>query len=251
MTEQEHILPSGLAGVLKKWTVGDLAIFANRQIAKKYGPAIEAELLKAAWVRTIDTGPYAFEGKPPWLGDILQGDLLDAIRQVRIMTWGDNLEYNFRCEDPFCRELIPVTIKLSDLETIELSSEGRDALANGNEIPWTFPECGKEIIYSLPTGRSMILGDKLSRQHGRALHVVWSSRIKKIEGVESPGRYADFLAALDPIDGQALEEEFERLNIGIETGVHLVCPECGIPQEQDVQFGADFFTPKKRSGKTS
>jgi hypothetical protein len=247
MSTFEHTCPSGLTGEMKKWKVSDLAIFAKRAILRRPGPAIEAELAKRAWVQTTDQGIYTFEGKPHWTGDILQGDLFDVVRQARIATWGPDCSYDFKCEDPMCREKIPMTVPLDKMKVREMSDEAKAVWANDNEIRWTFPECGREVVYCLATAKTMALADKLSRQHGRSMHAIWASRCKSIEGVSSPGRFVDFLGDLDPLDGADFEDELDRLTPGVDTAVEMVCEECGLEQEQDMPFGANFFTP--RAGK--
>jgi hypothetical protein len=246
MNEVECVLPSGLSGIIKPWELGHLAVFTDRSLLRRPGPAIEAKLMDHAWVSTIDSGPYSFDGKPPWLGEVLQGDLFDAVRQARILTWGEKADVDFRCEDMTCRAKIESTVDLTELKVKRLTDEGREAFLGGNSISFQLPVSGRRIEYSLPTGRTMVIADKLARTHGQSIHVVLASRIRKIEGLESPSQFVPYLATISPRDWRALEDEFDRLNIGVDTAVEMVCPECGLEQMHDMMFGADFFMPGTR-----
>ena len=246
MSEREVTLASGLSGSIRKWKMKDLAVFSDRKIVRKPGPAIEANLLKNAWVNTIDHGPYAFDGRPPWLGEILQGDLFDAIRWVRSISWGNDYAVDFRCENFVCGGRIPWLVHLSELPTVALSEEGQAALDDGNSIHWTFPECKRDITYQLPTGKSSVLADKLAKQHGRHLHVIWASRVTSVQGIDSAAGIVNFLGDLEGEDVQAIQDELDRLNPGVKTTVDLECPECDTEQQQDIRFGPDFFMPTRK-----
>ncbi|NIO74658.1 MAG: hypothetical protein GTN69_01925 [Armatimonadetes bacterium] len=244
MREQEVTLASGLSGVIRPWKTGDLAVFTTRKMLKQPGPAIEAALMRAAWVDTLDRGPYAFDGKPPWLTDILSGDLQDGIRLVRALTFGD-YHTAFNCIGPVCGEPIKVGIPLDDLDSVPYSKE---ALAffteQDNRIDWEFPDCGKKLVYGLRTGASMKRIDLMSREHGRHLHVSLAGSVRSVDGVRSNG-LVKFMADLSFEDSRALEDELERLEGGYKDEVDLVCEACGLEQTQMIRMKPDFFRPEK------
>jgi len=247
----EHALPSGLNGIIKPWSTGDLSVFTDRRLARIAGPTFEAELAKRSWVRTLENGPYMFEGRPTWMRDVLSGDLFDMTRMSRILTWGPDYEAEFTCSGKGCDATIEVEVDLSDLPIKPLGPEALEMFLNGNSFPYTVPQCGTEITYSLPTGAIQVKADKLAKQHGRHLHVILASRLKTVEGVDSPGKFVDWYSNLSAMDGIDLENEMERHNPGVNTEVELVCQECGKEQTQDVSFGPAFFMPERSKRKKS
>ena len=251
MPEQEHTLPSGLSGIIAPWKTGDLAVFTDRRLARMPGPTFEAELAKRSWRSTTELGPYTFDGRPTWMRDVLQGDLFDVTRMARILTWGAMYPTDFQCRGKFCEHKIEVDVNLADMKIKHLSEEAAQMFVNGNRFPFTVPDCGTEILYSLPTGASAVRADKLAKQHGRHIHVMLAARLVSVQGVESPGRFVDWMANLSASDGIAVEEEMDRLNPGVDTSVDVICEECGLAQSHDVPFGPSFFTPERRKKKTS
>jgi len=249
MPEREHCLPSGLTGIVKPWKTGDLAVFTDRRLARIPGPTFEAELAKRSWVKTEEMGPYAFEGRPTWMKDVLSGDLFDLTRVSRILTWGPEYVAEFECNGKTCDAAIEVEIDLNDVKVKPLSDEAVQMFLNGNRFPYTLPECGTEILYALPTGSIQAKADKLAKQHGRHLHVILAARLQQVEGIESPGRFVQWLSDLSAVDGVELEHEMDRLNPGVDTEVDMVCSECGRAQSQDMSFGPSFFTPDRKRRK--
>jgi hypothetical protein len=239
----EAPLPSGLVGRIRPWRPRDLRFFADRATIVK-PLAIEAQILKATWVETLDLGPYAFTGTPPWLTDILVGDTTEAIRRGRILTHGPKYAVDFPCERPGCSERIPYDADLAGLEMVPLSAEARASFEAGNEFSWRFPECKREVVYSLPTGRTQNRAMGLARKHKMIDEVGWASVIKKIEG-STPGLFVEFLGDLSFADSNALSEELDRHDCGVRTKVSLVCPGlgCGWEQHRELRFGPNFYKP--------
>ncbi len=239
-------LPSGLSGRIRRWKPRDLRFFTNRAALKKPGPVVDATILKATWVETYDVGPYAFTGNPPWMAEVLSGDTTEAIRQGRMLTWGNSYLVDFLCESQRCDERIPHDQDLSELKMVPLSEEAMDVFQADNKFSWRFPECGKEIVYGLPTGRSQVLASKLARQHGFIDETGWASVTSRIEGVTSAGQFVKFYGDLSPIDSVAIETELNRHDCGVKTEVEIVCPGpvCGLEQKQELRFGPNFYKPR-------
>jgi hypothetical protein len=237
-----------MSGIIAGWSTRALRVFTSRKILRQDGQAIEAHLMRAAWLNTTAHGPYSFSGRPPWMADILTGDLVDSIRWARIATWGEMYDTSFRCKD--CSTPIPQTIPLSRLPQKMYSDEALEIFASGENIMWTFPECGVEVGYKLSTGRSMVRADQFAKKAGRHLDVVMASRLTKIEGVKSPGKFVDFVADVSAVDSAALETELNRLEGGIDDDIELYCEECDLEQVQTMRMKPDFFRPENPKTKT-
>lgn len=240
----EIVCPSGLTGRIRTLKTGDLAVFTDKRLFRRPGPSIDAALLDRVWRETIETGPYAFDGKPPWMREVLQGDLFFALKETRILSWGDEYEFDAPCRRSSCPGIIRWTVNLSDLPTKILSESAREIVANGNRFEATLSN-GTRIAYSLPCGTTGVRAEKWAREHGEGLHVVYASRLKEVEGVDSPSQFPAWVADLDVRLGEELAEELDRHNCGVETGIDVDCPECGFDQSIDVPFGADFFIPDR------
>ena len=240
-------LPSRLSGRMRRWKPSDLRFLSDRQQLARPGPVVNATILKLTWLETYSTGPYTFTGMPPWMTDILVGDLTDAVRQGRMFMWGNSYEVDFVCESQRCASRIPYDQDLSKIEVVELSPEALDRFAHGNRFEFTLPDCGRRIVHKLPTGAVQIHADKLVKQHGLIEEVAWASRTRSIEGVSSPGQFVKFYGDLSADDIRAMDEEFERHDCGLRTRVDLVCPAigCGLEQEQELRFGGFFYRPQK------
>ena len=247
MKTAEITLPSGLSGVVRNWKMGELSVFSSRSMMKKPGPAIEAELMRKAWMETLDTGPYAFAKSPPWMSGIATGDLFDAVRHVRMLTWGDDMDLDFECKRDRCGELIPVTIDLAALEIKQMTEDNLANFANGNRFTYRLPESGIEVTFGISTGTSQVRADNLARELGRDLTAVRASRILAVEGIEKPNSKAfwNFVSELDADDGMALGDAMDEIEPGVETDVVVECESCGHRQVHTVTFGADFFMPER------
>jgi hypothetical protein len=227
----------------------DLAPITSTQLLKRPGHAVEAAVLDSVWLHTTDHGPYAFDGKPPWMKEILQGDILDAVRQVRALSWGGKgrtMEIERRCRGVLCGVEMTIEVDvLEDLPITPLSEEGRAVLADGNCMDYTMPD-GTRLVYELPTGRTAILAERWAQEYGAAQHVVLAARLRQVEGVQSPSKFPAWLGELEGEDGLALEEELDRLNCGVETTISVVCEKCETEQEVIVPIAIDFFMPPRK-----
>lgn len=255
MSNIEVTLPSGLSGMVCNWKTRNLKALASRSLIRKPGLALEAHLMRLAWVETLDPGPYSFEGKPRWEHEVLQGDTYGGLLQVRNMTWGSDMETDFRCEDRMCKTKIPVVIPLDKMPVRTFEDEGMEeaveAFANGNVVNWHWELAGKDVQYRLPTGATAVKASKLGKKHGTCMEVNMAARIVDLQGVEA-GQLVKYLGDLDPPVTRDLRDELDRINPGIDTAIDCECPdfECATEQEHELPFGVDFYLPEKRK-KTS
>jgi hypothetical protein len=242
MEVREIICPSGLKGVIRKLKVSDLDIFADRNLMKQGGPAMESELADRVWMETKDRGPYVFGGtNPPWSGDVLHGDRFYAIMQARMLTKGDDYEFDVQCDNSSCRNRFRWGISLSDLPVVMLSKESREQLAMENRFSSTLEVSGHTVFWALPTGSVQRRVDKYVKKSGVAISSVYAARLLGVEGMENVD-FLEYMKELNISDFDQLTYEMERADCGVDTGIEVECPSCGNVIEQDVGFGRDFFT---------
>ena len=161
---------------------GDLAVFTDKRLFRRPGPSIDAALLDRVWLETLDTGPYAFERKPPWMREVLQGDLFYALKETRIISWGDDYDFDAPCQAATCIGTIKWRISLSELPTKELSDGAREIVSAGNRFDGKLSS-GVSFTYQLPCGETGIRAEKWTREHGDGLHVVFASRLRSVKGM--------------------------------------------------------------------
>lgn len=236
------VLPSGLAGCMRRWKLGDLRFLGDRQKLSKPGPVVNATILRSTWINTHDTGPYAFTGTPPWMTDILVGDTLDAVRRGRMLFWGNDYHVDFPCERINCGARLPHDQDLSKLPVVPLSEEALATFTHDDRFEFRLPDCGRMVTHRLSTGNTQTHAEKLAKQHGVCDEVVWAARTRTIEGVSSPGLFTKFYGGLSADDVAAMDEEMKRHDCGLETTVEdLACPECGLRQSRELRFGGFFY----------
>lgn len=251
MSEIEVTLPSGLSGMVCNWKTKNLRALANRSLIRKPGLALEAHLMRLAWVKTLDPGPYAFDGKPRWEHEVLQGDTYDGLRQVRIMTWGSDMEVDFRCREDLCKTPIPLLVPLDEMPVRCFEDDGMEeaaaAFADGNVVNWHWKLAGKDVKYQLPTGATAVKAAKLAKKHGPCMENNLAARLVEVQGVEA-NHLVKYLGDLDPPVTRDLRDELDRINPGIDTAIDCECPdfECATEQEHELPFSVDFYLPEKR-----
>jgi len=254
----EIVCPSGLSGVIRKVKLSDLNLLTNRTVAREPGPSIEFEICKRLWLETSDHGPYVFNGPmPPWATDVLQGDRFFTIMQARMLTRGNDYEFDVQCDSSACREQFRWGLDLSKLPTAALSAEAKAPFMDGNKF-WTTQPDGTVVGWSLPTGSVQTRIDKFVKQYGRDLSVIYAARVNFLERVDG-SKVEDFFAYFADQDADNnfdfLVHEMTRLDCGVETGITVECPTCGKKQDVDVGFGGDFFlseaTRKRRERPTA
>lgn len=243
-----HIVcPSTMAGEIRALKVSDLDILTDRRLVRQYGGQLEGHLAKRVWSGTTDLGPYVFDGDPPWLTDVLIGDRFYVVVQSRIMSRGDDYDFECRCENQACQHAFTWGIKLSDLPVRTLKPEAIERFRDGNRFASELPDIGKVVGWGLPTGKIQKRIDGYSRQYGKGISVAYAARLTDVPGCESPSGFVDFVKELSVRDFETLVDDMEENDCGVDTEIEVVCPECDTQQAVDVPLGGAFFgvTPGK------
>lgn len=236
----EITCPSGLKGEIRKYKVGDLNVFTDKK-ARRKGTDIEASLVRAIWTRTIDRGPYVYDGdEPPWTGDVLYGDRFYTLIQARILTRGPSYQFRVQCESGSCEAPFDWDVNLESLRVQRLSEASRKVLENGNKLESALPG-GDKVGWSLLTGRVQRRAQQYGKEHGPGVNVMYASRLWHVNGDENARKFVDFMTNLDLGDFNHLEREMVQADCGYETTIEVECPECGRIQEVELPMGRDFF----------
>ena len=241
-----HVItcPSGLTGRIRGMKVREERILADRKLAKS-GDQVD-RLLAACWEETLDPGPYDFGGKDIDWDMVLQGDRFYVLLQLRALTYGPGYAFSVGCQSPACRSRIDWELDLVDLPVRPLPEDSRQALVAGNRFGTTLPDSGLKVWFRLLTGADERKLPQLRKQAGdRILSAMLALRVVEIEGVE-PRRKLQTIEDLSLRDADFLVDEFDRVDCGVETGIEIECPDCGVVQELELPFERTFFMPGKQ-----
>ena len=194
------------------------------------------------------------------LNTLLGADKFFLFMMLRAITYGPEYTFNWTCPAPegrgVCNTKNTRTVLIPDDFMVK-------KLADEDTEPFkvTLPHCQKEIAFRLLRGfdepeiekheekikeqqKQGIIVPDTTPAYRLARHVV------AVDGKDVQDAPIDllvkFIASLDAKDGQELRSKINYFTPGIETGVTLVCSECGTRHEWVLPITADFF----RSGTT-
>jgi hypothetical protein len=102
----------------------------------------------------------------------------------------------------------------------------------------------RTVLFRLLTG-----ADEQKLARGRkgspsAFSSVLAYRIVQIEGVEARDQRR-FIEDLALRDADALLDEFDRVDCGVETTIEIECPHCYARQSIELPFGVSFLLPAR------
>jgi hypothetical protein len=235
--------PSGLSGRVRGMKVREERILADRKLARRGGQM--DELLKACWEETLDPGPYGFGDAAMDWGAVLQGDRFFALLQIRALTYGPAYAFAVACQSEACRARIEWEIDLHDLPVRALSDDSRAAFVNGNRFETALPDASKRVWFRLLTGAGERKLPQIRRNAGeRWLSAMLAFRVVEVEGIDLRDTRR-FIEELTMRDADALMDEFDRVDCGVDTTIEIECPECFATQDVDLPFDRTFFMPAR------
>lgn len=224
-------------------------LFTDRQLARRGG--LTNELLKATFKEVSDWGPYepTETGMPNW-DTLLAGDRLTAVIDIRVSTYGSELEWRQQCNDDGCRKSFAAEIDLTeDLVRKTLSAEDMSVFQSGNRFSLTVDddEGERKVVYHLMTGADeKRLVKVVENIGGDRVTASLAQRIDEVSGVHKN----DVIKWLNNLDLDALQymvEEMDSHDCGVDTSIDLICPHCGNYMELEVPLGGrEFFLPKTK-----
>lgn len=241
--------PSGLTGLVRPMTVGDINAMSAKT-GKKNTDQLGG-LLRGIWVKTTDAGPYegtdfvaVDKGIDRW-EKILVGDRTFLVFEARRLTYGDDFYFTTTCNK--CRSKIDWHLDLTKLEVRSFPQETLDAIAASSIVDAVIyrklRRKKEKVGIKLVTGIDQRNVAQASEQgEGAASEAAVLSRLSYIEGAVSPGDRRAFVRSMHLADLEELRYEWEALDLYVQETIEIECQHCY--SEQTVAIPADerFFS---------
>lgn len=174
--------------------------------------------------------------------DLLLGERMALLIHLRIQTHGP--EFFFKAACPSCTNTYMYREDLSQLPVRYLEEplpHGEDRLHE-----FTLPVSGAVVKYRYLRGKDEKSMKGLRMNHeDELLQVMMRLRTVEVDGnTLVPLKW---FGELEAADSQALFDDMEEHDCGVETNVECTCPHCGSWFDLDIPvLSADFFMPAKR-----
>ena len=232
----EVTCPSGLKGEIQKPKVrvmNEMRKIANQDRVKSF-----SYLLSQTWAKTLDKGPYRWDGEVvPW-EDVLSGDRFYILLKIREALFGPKYEFKVRCAN--CNLNYSWIVELTDLEVKALGKESQEALLRDEKTIHRELAFGHTMAFRLSTGR---VERALMREEEPILKYVMP-RLVSFDDLKEPEKIREALLDLDHDVLDEMSGVMQEADCGVETGIECVCPGCGTFQALDLPFGRAFFFPR-------
>ncbi len=231
--------PSGLSLRIRHLRVRLQRLLTDKQLQRR-GEQF-TKLLAECTEEVLDPGPYTLPvGAALDWGNVLEGDRLFALIQIRVETHGPEYAFDVPCPTTTC-DAIPWVLDLNDLPVEPLAEDSRAKFVAGNRFETYLPHAERAAWFKLLTGKDERGRARLTRQLGE-LGAAIRSRVVEIDDVE-PKRLNDFVDDLSFADADHLLDVFDRVDCGVETTIDVECPECLTRVEVELPFDRGFFLP--------
>ncbi|WP_422444383.1 hypothetical protein [Thermoanaerobacterium sp. DL9XJH110] len=176
--------------------------------------------------------------------DMLVGDRVFALLQLRRITYGDGFVFRVTC--PRCNARFEWEENLGDLKIKYL--ENPEHAKPEHTFTFTLPKSGKVIKWRMLRGKDEQKMAAMRRDHPDALMTsIMLLRVVEIEGEKIVTRKA--FAELPASDAAAFRGEVEVRECGVDTTITLECPECWNVFDMDLPMaGQGFLLPTGMKG---
>ena len=185
--------------------------------------------------------------------DLILGDRMFILLQIRSVSYGRTYEYPFKCEE--CQKK---SYGALDLDSIPLRHPANDVQSSSFTIK--LPILGNSLTLRLLTGRDeekiqRYVKQITARTRGKGASVEYiyrlARRVEAIDGSEVGIREAmEFVESLKGQDSLHLRDELVNHDVGPELEVSPDCQHCGFPNGPfAMPFEAEFFRPRRRSAR--
>ena len=240
--EHQVTCPSGLTGVVRELTVGDISALSGQNSGD-----VLARLFSKVWLETVELGPYKFEvGKQiptaEW-SKVLLGDRAFLVYKLRELTLGDEFYFQQTCRN--CRRRFSWKLNLSELSISGLSPEMIEAMgADGLDatVEVTLPRCGSRVGVKALTGIDQRNVENAA-SNGQSLEIAaLLARLPYIEGATSPAERRGFVMGLHLLDSEFLRQTWERHDIMVQDTIEVECPNCRTVREVQIPVDEHFFS---------
>jgi len=239
--------PSGLVGSIRGLKVRDEDLIASG--GTKGADDSFNGLIESCWLSTEDKGIYesfgdAFDEEGNLKAEeLLSGDRMFILINLRRLSYGDNLEFVVSCANDRCKEEIGWSFDLSKLEIQTLPPESRELLTTGNKFPVDLPIYGKKAYFRLFTGvQERNLGKIQKEKDGKARmsSALLRQRIVEIEDV-GPASLPEFILDLEGKDAKEIREAVELADCGVQTVIDIECRHCERISKVELPLGENFL----------
>lgn len=247
-------LPSGLSGEIREISVGEENDLSDPRLARN-GRNV-AKLFSSCWLNTLEPAIYQFADGVLDPDQLLQGDSLALLVNLRIETHGAMYEFDVKC--PECKSRIPWEVDLKEFLEInskKLPEESAEIIRNkGGVFEAVFPKCERAYKFKLIRGSDERTFPAIRRRDAKRL----ASKLIDISLLEVDGiRYKRSFLKMEPYPKDTPEEErltmgsgdanfFRRhsdeVNCGLETSFEIVCVDCG-EVKVELPFLESFLMP--------
>lgn len=220
-------------------------------------------IVGGCWLTTIDPGPYrivtAGDAKPEYKR-ILKGDIIYSLLRLRASSvktpdstpgpWGPGDPYAFdvQCGASGCRKRYGWELLLSQLKRKELSEASRKTLNEGGVFETTVG--GRRYTFQLQTpaiDEPMVKLRGQQKRKSASIVDTLTAQTITVEGLKSNDIRSrwNYIADLDNLELQELQEAYEDADCGIDTEIQTQCVHCRRIEDIELPLGRSFFRPKK------
>lgn len=252
--------PSGLAFEAREWTLGDMEAMAREAESDLDEEGIAA-ILRRAWTRTLDRGPYPFIDSMTAGYDwkrVLKADIVWALYRLRAGSFPDNEElgttgedYDFPTECPHHKKPheFQWRVKLSDIPVRALPDSSKVVMLGGQTLEAKTAD-GRSVRYRLPTLE--IDAELLEYRKQKKIKTparpsdYFGAQATQIEGLKSQdiAQRIKFFSDLPAKQFVPLRDQMSRAGCHVVALVSPTCPECGRTREVPLPLTPAFFMPR-------
>jgi len=177
-------------------------------------------------------------------GELTVGDRIFLMFAIRRTSLGDAYPFRGKCPSEECKYSGLFTLDLADLEVKPMPNPKKRI------YDITLPS-GKVARYRPLLGRDEeVLAEAANTKQAMSLGI-----LQRLEMLNEAPPTLPMVQALGLRDRNALRDAFEDIEGGVDTSLEMVCPECGLEFEEELDVSqAGFFFPssvlrasKKRS----
>jgi hypothetical protein len=219
-------LPSGIEIELKEMTGAEEELLTNQRLIRT-GDAIN-QVLRNCFVRIGDNAEPSVND----VLDLLSGDRLFALVRLRQISLGDEVELELSCPNSACRMTNYVTTNLEDLEVTPYTDQ--------REFDFKLPGSKKTVRFGYLDGHKE---KRLASLREPNITSVMLIRILDIDG-KPPSK--KILAEMSMRDRNALRQEMDRVDAGIDTSIEVACDGCGTRIRTRLEAEPAFLFPAVR-----
>lgn len=184
--------------------------------------------------------------------DLVLGDRMYLLLQLRAISYGSNYEFPFRCSE--CNRRSYKDVDLTKLPVIKASGD------DGMKFTVTLPILGNELVLRLLTGRDedkirryikQVTAKSKGRQTSAEYTYRLARRVVSIDGDPTGIRESmEFVESLKGQDSLAIRDAIIDADIGPDLDVEPICQHCQFENGPfSVPFNAEFFRPRRRRTK--